>query len=152
MGVWSGGRYEVVEDFITDDAHHGEGLFGADGVDEHVSMDADEVFGLEDGVLVLAGGVDDFGDKVGALVADGFGEGVFDGGVVRFDEVALDELHREGGFACGKRVSWAGGRGGDGPTEREPTRATLRCLGAGVILEGKKSKVEGGWLVGSRDW
>ena len=48
----------------------------------------------------LAGGVDDFGSVVVVLVFDDAREGVFDGGVVRLDEVTVDELYSEGGFAC----------------------------------------------------
>ena len=54
-GCWKGGRgtYEVVEDLIPDDAAHFEALLAGDGVDDHVAVDADEVFGVEDRVFIL---------------------------------------------------------------------------------------------------
>ena len=47
------GRYQMVEDFVPQNAHHVEGLFGIDRVDQHVAMDADEVFRVQYTVLVL---------------------------------------------------------------------------------------------------
>lgn len=38
--------YEVVEDLVAQYSDHFEGLLGGDGVDKHVSVDADEVLGI----------------------------------------------------------------------------------------------------------
>lgn len=89
----------MVENLVSDDPEHVKGLAGSDGVDDHVAMDADEVFRVEDAVFVLAGGVDDVCGKVLAFVFDGAVEGVFDGGVVVFDESAFDEANGERGFS-----------------------------------------------------
>lgn len=91
----------MIQDLIPDYPTHFEALLGGDGVHDHIAVDADEVFAVEDGVFVLARGVDDFGREVGGAVADDFGEGVFDGGVVGVDEVAVDILDCERGFAWG---------------------------------------------------
>lgn len=90
---------KVVEDLVAHDLHHLERGHGGDAVDEHVAMDADKVLAVQDGVLVLAGRVDDLGEVVLVLVADGLGEGVFDRGVVAIYKVPVDELHGQGGFA-----------------------------------------------------
>lgn len=90
----------MVEDLISDNSEHFKGLAGRDGVDDHVAVDADEVFRVEDAVFILAGSVDDVGWKVLVFVLDGTVEGVFDGGVVVFDESAFDEADGEGGFSC----------------------------------------------------
>lgn len=89
----------MVQDLIANDAHHFEALLAADRVDDHVAVDADEVLAVEDAVLVLAGRVDHFDREVVVAVADHFAKGVFDCGVVGVDEVAVDVLDREGGFA-----------------------------------------------------
>jgi hypothetical protein len=43
----------MVEDLVADDARHFEALLAGDRVDDHVAMDADEVFRVEDAVLIL---------------------------------------------------------------------------------------------------
>lgn len=91
----------MVQDLVSDDAHHLEALLAAHRVDDHVAVDADKVLRVEDAVLVLAGGVDHLDGKVMVAVADDFAESVFDGRVVRVDKVAVDVLHCEGGLACG---------------------------------------------------
>lgn len=96
--------YQVVQDLVSDDAHHLETLLAADRVDDHVAVDANEVLGVENAVFVLAGGVDHLDGKVMVAVADDFAESVFDGRVVRVDKVAVDVLHCEGGFACARVV------------------------------------------------
>ena len=91
--------YKVVQNLVPDDAHHLKALLAADRVDDHVAVDADKVLGVEDAVLVLARGVDHLDGEVVVSVADDLAEGVFDGRVVRVDEVAVDVLDCEGGFA-----------------------------------------------------
>jgi hypothetical protein len=43
----------VVEDLVADDAGHFEALLRGYRVDDHVAMDADEVFRIEDAVFIL---------------------------------------------------------------------------------------------------
>lgn len=45
--------HEVIEDLVSYDARHFEALLAGDRVDNHVAMDADEVLGIEDAVLIL---------------------------------------------------------------------------------------------------
>lgn len=45
----------MVEDFVTQDADHVEGLLGSDRVDEHIAMNADEMLGVKDAVFILEG-------------------------------------------------------------------------------------------------
>ena len=89
----------MVQNLVPDDAHHLKALLAADRVDDHVAVDADKVLGVEDAVLVLSRGVDHLNGEVVVAVADDLAEGVFDGWVVRVDEVAVDVLDCEGGFA-----------------------------------------------------
>ena len=129
--------YQVVQDLVSDDAHHLEALLAADRVDDHVAVDANEVLGVEDAVFVLAGGVDHLDGKVMVAVADDLAESVLDGRVVGVDKVAVDVLHCEGGFACARVVLLGEGyfllarrqdeRGGI-PTDLLPTMAILRCF------------------------
>ena len=91
--------YKVVQNLVPDDAHHLKALLAADRVDDHVAVDADKVLGVEDAVLVLSRGVDHLNGEVMVAVANDLAEGVFDGRVVRVDEVAVDVLDCEGGFA-----------------------------------------------------
>ena len=88
----------MVEDLVADHADHIEGVSAANGVDEHVAVDADEVLVVEDGVFVLAGRVDDFHRVVMVLVVDNLAERVFDGRVVGVDKVTVDILDRKGAF------------------------------------------------------
>lgn len=48
----------------------------------------------------LSSGVDDLGGILLALVLNNSRKGVFDGGIVRFDKVILDELHRKRRLPC----------------------------------------------------
>lgn len=99
----------MVQDLISDDAHHLEALLAANRVDDHVAVDADEVLGVEDAVFILAGGVDHLDGKVMVAVADDLAESVLDGRVVGVDKMAVDVLHCEGGFACARVVLLGGG-------------------------------------------
>jgi hypothetical protein len=94
----------VVQNLVSYDAHHLEALLAADRVDDHVAMNANEVLGVKNAVLVLAGGIDHLDGKVMVAVADDFAESVFDGRVVRVDKVPVDVLYCEGGFACARVV------------------------------------------------
>lgn len=105
----------MIQNFIPDDSDHLKALLATDTVNNHVSMDADEVLAVQNGVFILsicpsvlfsrrdaslfvaylASSVDDFHSKVLVLMFDDFGEGVFDSGVVRIDEMAIDELNRQ---------------------------------------------------------
>lgn len=136
----------MVQDLISNNAHHLEALLAADRVDDHVAVDANEVLGVEDAVFILAGGVDHLDGKVMVAVADDLAESVFDGRVVGVDKVAVDVLHCEGGFACARVVlvrrrvllraedRTSSGRRGGVPTDLLPTMAILRCFCWGGIL------------------
>lgn len=129
----------MVQDLISDDAHHLEALLAADRIYNHVAVDADKVLGVENAVFVLAGGVDHLDGKVMVAVADDLAESVFDGRVVRVHEVAIDILHCEGGFACvrvvllgawvlllaGDRRAWEGRRHTDRSTADDGHLALL---------------------------
>lgn len=86
----------MVQDLVSDDAHHLEALLAADGVDNHVAMNADEVLGVENAVLVLASSVDHLYGEVMVAVADNLAESVLDGRVVGIDKVAVDILDCKG--------------------------------------------------------
>lgn len=60
---------------------------------------------LGGGEVDLAGSVDDFRREVLSLEANRLAEGVFNGRVVALNEVAVDKLDRQGGFACQASVS-----------------------------------------------
>jgi hypothetical protein len=59
----------VIEDLVPNYPHHLEGLCGGDGVDEHVTVDADIVLGVEYTVLILLG--PRVSERVGSLGLDG---------------------------------------------------------------------------------
>jgi hypothetical protein len=46
----------VVEDLVSDDACHLEALLAGDRVDDHVTVNANEMLRVEDTVLILANG------------------------------------------------------------------------------------------------
>lgn len=48
-----GGAYHVVQNLITNDSDHLKALLAADAVDNHVSMNTDEVLAVQDGIFVL---------------------------------------------------------------------------------------------------
>ena len=45
-----------VDDFVVDNLDHVERLAGCDRVHEHKAVNSDGMLGVEDGVLILAGG------------------------------------------------------------------------------------------------
>lgn len=52
--IEQGGKtYEVIEDLVTDDARHLEALLAGNRVHDQVAMDANEVLGIENAVLIL---------------------------------------------------------------------------------------------------
>jgi hypothetical protein len=89
----------MIKYLIPNDPTHLEALLARDGIYNHVAMNANEVLAVENGVLVLPRRVDDLESEVLIPVADDLAESVFDGRVVRVDEMAVDELDCEGGFA-----------------------------------------------------
>lgn len=130
---WGSQSNQVVKDLVPDNADHLKRLLRGERIDQHVSMDADEVFRVENAVLVLdedfgisglkgwcdtghmhffaiscrrgtkaylSRSVDNFCREILCFVANDLAEGVFDGWVIALDEVAVDELHCERGFAC----------------------------------------------------
>jgi hypothetical protein len=89
----------MIKYLIPNDPTHLKTLLARDGIHNHVAMNANEVLAVENRVLVLPRCVDDLEREVLVPVADDFAESVFDGGVVGVDEMAVDELDCEGGFA-----------------------------------------------------
>lgn len=45
--------YQVIENLISNDANHVEGLFGCYRIDEHVAMYADEMSRVQNAVFIL---------------------------------------------------------------------------------------------------
>ena len=43
----------MIQNLVADDSHHLEALLAANAVDNHVSMDANEVLAVQDSVFVL---------------------------------------------------------------------------------------------------
>lgn len=92
----------MIQNLVANNGNHLKRLARGNGVHDHVAMDADEVFRVQDAVLILARGVDDFGRELLALVLDGPVEGVFDRGIVALDEGTFDEADGQG------RLAWRG--------------------------------------------
>ena len=109
----------MVQNLVPDDSNHLKGLPRSHRVHQHVAMNANEVFGVQDAILVLsvpAGWsgrpclheailgmptylpcrVDYLSSVVLAFVFDYFTERILDRGVVAFDEVAVHELDSKG--------------------------------------------------------
>ena len=80
--------------------------------------------------------------EVLVLVADDLAERVLNRGVIALDEVAVNELDGQTGFACGDAPRLSGHletvcmlwHSKDSPTDLLPTMAILRCFGAGILL------------------
>jgi hypothetical protein len=45
--------YHVIQNLVANDSHHLEALLAADAVDNHVTVDADKVLAVQNGVFVL---------------------------------------------------------------------------------------------------
>lgn len=45
--------YEVIEDLVSNNLDHLEGCGRSYGIDKDVTMDTDEVLGIQNGVLIL---------------------------------------------------------------------------------------------------
>lgn len=43
----------MIQNLVTDDSHHFEALLAANAVDNHVSMNANEVLAIQNGVFIL---------------------------------------------------------------------------------------------------
>jgi hypothetical protein len=71
------------------------------------------VFGGEEGVLVLARGVDNGDIVLDAFMGDLLEVGGLHGRVIRLDELGVDKLDDEGRLACGGYVSRAEDGKGD---------------------------------------
>ena len=83
--------HQMIQNLVPDHPDHLKRRARGHGIHNHIAMDTDAVFGVQDTVFILPGGVDDLGRELLALVFHGPVEGVFDGGVVVLDESALDE-------------------------------------------------------------
>lgn len=80
----------VIQNLVVDGLNHVKAITGGDAVYEHVTVDADGVFGVEDRVFILACCVDDIAIIFLALVGDCLLEDVLDGRVVRVDKGVLN--------------------------------------------------------------
>ena len=83
----------MVQNLIPEHATHFEALLAAHAIHDHVSVDPNEVFRVQDRVFVLAGGVYNLHSKVLVTVPNDLAERVLDRGIVGVDEVAVDVLH-----------------------------------------------------------
>lgn len=90
----------VIENLVVNGLDHVEAIARGDAVDEHVTVDADGVFGVEDRIFILTGSVDDVAVVFLTLVGDGLLEDVLDGRVVRVDESVLNVSDDQRRFAC----------------------------------------------------
>lgn len=79
--------------------HHLKRWQGRDGVDQHITVDADKVLGVEYTIFILSSRVDNLGRKVLALVPDSLTKCILNGWVVAVDKMSINKLHRERGFA-----------------------------------------------------
>lgn len=89
----------MIENLIPNDGDHLKGGERCDRVDQHITVDADEVLRVQDTVLILASRIDDLGSIVLTLDPNYLAESVFDGRIVAFDKVAVNILDGERGFA-----------------------------------------------------
>lgn len=86
------GPHQVVQNLVSDYLHHFEGCQGRHGVHEHVAVNADEVLGVQDAVLILAGSIDDFGQVILSLVSYRLAKCVLDRRVITVHKMSIDEL------------------------------------------------------------
>ena len=90
----------IIQDFVMDSLDHVERVARGDRVYEHVTVNADGMFRIEDGIFVLTGCVDDVAVVFLTSVGDGFLEDVFDGRVVGIDECVFYVSDDQRGLAC----------------------------------------------------
>jgi len=64
-------------------------------------MDSDEVLRVQNAVFILSSCINDLRGVILPLVLDHTTEGIFNGWIIAFDEMSIDELHRERRFADG---------------------------------------------------
>lgn len=89
----------MIQDLIPYNPHHFPTLLARNRIDNHIPMDANEVLAIKDGVFILTCSINDLDGEVLVAVADDLAEGVFDRRIVGVDEVTVDVLYGEGGFA-----------------------------------------------------
>lgn len=87
------GTNDVVKDLLADNRYHLKRLLRRDRVHQHVAVDADEVLGVQDGVFILAGRIDNLQRVVLVLNLHFLAKRVLDGGVIALDEVVIDVAH-----------------------------------------------------------
>lgn len=83
----------MVEDFVANYLDHFEGGLARYRVYEHIAVNPNRVLGIQNGVFVLASGVNNFRGVFLVFVLDGLAEGVFDRGIVALHKVRLHKLH-----------------------------------------------------------
>jgi len=87
------------EDLLVESADFFEGVARGDGVDEEEALSGAHVLLAHRAIFFLSGGVEHV-EQSDLVIDDAlFPVRVLDGGVVLVDEVALDELDRQGGLA-----------------------------------------------------
>lgn len=147
--------YKVVEDLVADDLDHLERRVRRDRVDEHVPVDADEVLGVEDRVLVLfservslppeipgtmttrkrketylTSRIDNLRREVLSLIPDLLAERVLNGRVITFYEMPVHVAHGQRGFSCWEdllvTLSYLGMSGRARPGELAALRLPVR--------------------------
>lgn len=83
----------MVQNFVADDFNHIKTLSTGHGVHNHIRVNADKMFAVEDAVLVLACGIYYLCSVVYPSITYDFGERVFDSWIVAFDKMPVDKLH-----------------------------------------------------------
>ena len=101
---------EVLELFV-DDLDHVKALTRGDRVDEDLAMHADGMFGGEERVLVLTGGVDDGDIVLDTFMGDLLEVGGLHSWVIWLDELVVDKLDDERRLACAAYLRSAEGIG-----------------------------------------
>lgn len=130
----------MIEYFVSNDATHLKALLAGDRIDDHVTMYTNEVLAIQNRVLVLPCCINDLGGDVLVLISNDFAERVFDGGIIRVDEVAVDILHRQRALACAPAceqpatVRMRRWEHSCIPTDLLPTMAILRCFCCGGMV------------------
>lgn len=133
-------------------------MHGSNGIDKHIAVNTNKVFRVQDAVLVLhqgsdqsfgrlyalsrqiahlTGSVDDFGGVLLSFELDNFAKSILNGRIVALYKMSIDELDRQGRFACCASISQIPTCRDENsmksiPTDRLPTIAIFLCFGGAV--------------------
>lgn len=88
--------HQVVENLISNNSNHVEGLARCDRVNDDVAMNSDEMLRVQDAVFILASRVHDLRSKVLAFVLDGAAECILDRRVVALHKDPVDKADSKG--------------------------------------------------------